>query len=237
MNKFVSATGTCASLVKIEGLTKSFPGLAGNVPVLNGLTLTMNKGDLVSIMGPSGTGKSTLLFIMALLLAPDSGSYEVLGQDVLHLPRKAQAEFRRKRIGLVFQGCELLENSTVFENLEIPLIYEGVQKGEREKRITRALDLVNMNDHIRQKSSVLSGGERQRVAIARALVNRPDLILADEPTGQIDQDHSHRIMDYFISIAENNKTSMLVVTHDPDIAKRCHRTHLFKNGMLHHDQL
>ena len=232
MNELVSAADTCATLVRIEGLTKSFPGFAGDIPVLNGLTLTMNKGDLVSIMGPSGAGKSTLLFIMALLLAPDSGRYEMLGRDVLRLPRKAQAEFRRKRIGLVFQSCDLLDNSTVFENLEIPLIYGGVGKKEREKRIAGALDLVNMNDHILQKSSVLSGGERQRVAIARALVNQPDLILADEPTGQIDQANSQRIMDYFISIVDNNKTSMLVVTHDPDIAKRCRRTHLFENGRL-----
>ena len=152
---------------------------------------------------------------------------------MLDLDRNAQAEFRRRRVGFVFQSCDLLENSTVYENLEFPLIYAGVERQDRPERIAAALERVNLGHRMHHSSNRLSGGERQRVAVARALVNQPQVILADEPTGQLDRTHGHLIMDHFAEIVSDGKTAVIVVTHDPEIGAGCTRISSIQDGVLY----
>jgi putative ABC transport system ATP-binding protein len=219
------------SLIQARQLTMVYPNGAGDIEVLKGVSLSLFPGEMLAIMGPSGSGKSTLLYILGLLLRPTGGSYWLAGQDVLSLDRAGQALCRRERLGFVFQTCDLLENSTVYENLEFPLIYAGVAPRERRERILTALEQVNLGHRLRHAANRLSGGERQRVAVARALVNRPLVILADEPTGQLDHRQGHLVMDHFEAVAAGG-TAVIVVTHDPDIAARCHRVCPLQDGRL-----
>jgi ABC-type lipoprotein export system ATPase subunit len=221
------------ALIKVADLCKTYDNGLELIHVLRNINLVVNPGEIVAVMGPSGSGKSTFLFILGIFLLPSSGSYFLGGQDVLSLDRTAQAEFRRSRVGFVFQSCDLLENSTVYENLEFPLIYAGVDRRERPERIISALERVNLSHRIHHSSNRLSGGERQRVAVARALVNQPQVILADEPTGQLDRSHAHLVMDHFNEIVSDGETAMVVVTHDPEIAARCTRVCLIRDGSLY----
>ena len=220
-------------LIQVTDLTKTYHNGAGPIPVLRQVDLVVYPGEMVAVMGPSGSGKSTLLYILGLLQAPTSGSYRWEGVEISSLDRTQQAEFRRRRLGFVFQACDLLENSTVYENLEFPLIYEGIERQERPPRILEALQKVNLGHRLYHSANLLSGGERQRVAVARALVNRPQLILADEPTGQLDRRHGHLVMEHFEEIITNDDTAVIVVTHDPDIAARCSRVCPMEDGVLH----
>jgi len=228
----ISSQGNGA-LIKVTDLCKTYDNGLELIHVLRDINLRVNPGEIVAVMGPSGSGKSTLLFILGIFLLPSSGSYFLGGEDVLSLDRTAQAEFRRSRVGFVFQSCDLLENSTVYENLEFPLIYAGVDRRDRPERITSALERVNLSHRMHHSSNRLSGGERQRVAVARALVNQPQVILADEPTGQLDHSHAHLVMDHFDEIVSDGKTSLVVVTHDPEIGARCTRTCLIRDGVLY----
>ena len=220
-------------MIQVTDLIKSYQTEAGTIHVLRDVNLSIYPGEIVAVMGPSGSGKSTLLFILGIFISPTGGSYLLGGEDVLSLDRNAQAEFRRNRVGFVFQSCDLLENSTVYENLEFPLIYAGVDRRERPARIVAALDLVNLGHRIHHSSNRLSGGERQRVAVARALVNQPQVILADEPTGQLDRSHGHQVMDHFVEIVSHSQTSVVVVTHDPEMAARCTRVCSIRDGILY----
>ena len=233
MNNQLSARQAPDALIQVTDLTKSYQTDAGTIHVLKDVNLSIYPGEIVAVMGPSGSGKSTFLFILGIFISPTGGSYLLGGEDVLRLDRNAQAEFRRNRVGFVFQSCDLLENSTVYENLEFPLIYAGVARGERPARIGAALDLVNLGHRIHHSSNRLSGGERQRVAVARALVNQPQVILADEPTGQLDRSHGHQVMDHFVEIVSHNQTSIVVVTHDPEMAARCTRICSIRDGILY----
>ncbi len=219
-------------VINIEHLTKVYENGTEKIPVLRDINLQVNKGEMVAIMGPSGSGKSTMLFILGVFLPATTGVYTVAGVDVLSLSRDAQAIFRREKMGFVFQSCDLLENSTVYENLELPLIYTGVRRRERPDKIMEALQRVNLEHRVRQPSNRLSGGERQRVSIARALVNEPEFILADEPTGQLDRANSERVMDYFVKITEEARVAMVVVTHDAGTADHCSRRLLLSDGVL-----
>ena len=219
-------------VISTSDLVMTYDDGAMGIPVLQGVNLNIRRGEIVAITGPSGCGKSTLLFILGLFLSPSQGKYYFEGEDVLVLGPSAQAEFRRKRVGFVFQTADLLENSTVYENLEFPLIYAGVNRRERKGRISEALDLVNLGHRIKHPANLLSGGETQRVAVARALVNRPQVILADEPTGQLDRDNTQFIMDYFEKIVIEANTTLIVVTHDPQVADRCKRICVLENGVL-----
>ncbi len=232
-NLITAAGGSNGALIHISNLTKSYQTEAGAIHVLKSVNLQIYPGEIVAVMGPSGSGKSTLLFILGIFISPTQGGYILGGADVLRLDRDAQAEFRRNRVGFVFQSCDLLEHSTVYENLEYPLIYAGVDRRDRPARITSALELVNLGHRIHHSSNRLSGGERQRVAVARALVNQPQFILADEPTGQLDRSHGHQIMDHFAEIVKSGQTSVLVVTHDPEMAARCNRICSIKDGILY----
>jgi putative ABC transport system ATP-binding protein len=220
------------ALIQVANLTKTYFNGAGPIEVLRQVDFEIHLGEMVAVMGPSGSGKSSLLYILGLLQLPTSGSYLWEEIDVLSLNRGQQAEFRRRRLGFVFQACDLLENSTVYENLEFPLIYEGVERQERPPRIQEALRRVNLEHRLYHSANLLSGGERQRVAVARALVNRPQLILADEPTGQLDRRHGHLVMEHFEEIIAGGDTAVVVVTHDPDIAARCSRVCPMEDGVL-----
>ncbi len=220
------------ALIRVSNLTKTYNNGAGPIEVLRQVDFEVHLGEMVAVMGPSGSGKSSVLYILGLLQAPTSGSYYWEDVDLFSLDRGQQAEFRRKRLGFVWQACDLLEHSNVYENLEFPLIYEGVEKKERPSRIQEALERVNLGHRLYHNANLLSGGERQRVAVARALVNSPQLILADEPTGQLDRRHGHLVMEHFEEIIAGGSTAIVVVTHDPDIAARCSRVCPMEDGVL-----
>jgi ABC-type lipoprotein export system ATPase subunit len=233
MNDLAPYTQDNGALIRAIDLCKTYDNGVDLIHVLRNVNLKIYLGEIVAVMGPSGSGKSTLLFILGIFLHPTSGSYYLGEQDVLGLDRNAQAEFRRSRVGFVFQSCDLFENSTVYENLEFPLIYAGVDRRDRPDRISAALQRVNLEHRIHHSSNRLSGGERQRVAVARALVNQPQVILADEPTGQLDRSHGHLILEHFGEIVSDGKTAVVVVTHDPEIAARCTRICLIRDGVLY----
>lgn len=220
-------------IIRITKLIKTYKTAAEEIPVLKGIDLNIFPGEMVAIMGPSGQGKSTFLFILGLLQPPSGGRYEFMGNDVSNLNRSEQARFRRQFAGFVFQSCNLFEHSTVYENLEYPLIYSGVKRSDRPVMIEEALKQVNLTHRIRHPANRLSGGEQQRVSIARAMVNRPRIIFADEPTGQLDHAHSLLVMEHFHEFVGTKSAAMVVVTHDPDVAAQCTRTLVLREGNLH----
>lgn len=230
--QFISPQRNCP-LIQVTRLSKHYSNGHGVIPVLRGVNLEVRPGEIVAVMGPSGSGKSTLLFILGLLLPASSGNYQFLGQDMLDLSRAAQAEFRRRQVGFVFQNCDLFENSTVYENLEFPLVYAKVERHERPERIVAALKRVNLAHRMYHPANRLSGGERQRVAVARALVNQPLVILADEPTGQLDRQHGQMIMEHFAQIVATGDTALVIVTHDSQVAESCHRKISMEDGILY----
>ena len=220
------------TLLQVDGLTHAYDNGTGPIVVLKGVSLGIRMGEMVAIMGPSGSGKSTLLSILGLLMIPTAGSYTVLGRDILQFDRSSQASFRRTYVGFVFQKCNLVDTCSVYENLEFPLIYARVKRSERPERIQDALLRVNMTHRLHHRANQLSGGEQQRVAIARALVNSPLIVLADEPTGQLDRMHGELVMDHFEQILSDKDKAVLIVTHDPHVASRCTRVCLLEDGML-----
>lgn len=221
-----------APLIEVHEVSHSYHNGAGVISVLRRISLSVGHKEMAAVMGPSGCGKSTLLSILGLLLIPSQGSYRALGKDLLSLDRSQQAQFRRKFIGFVFQSCNLIENTTVYENLEFPLIYAGVRRSERTPRIRETLAKVNLLHRLHHPSNLLSGGEQQRVAVARALVNRPRIILADEPTGQLDREHSRLVMDHFEQLVAEENIAVILVTHDPQVAARCRRVYTLEDGVL-----
>lgn len=219
-------------MINISELGKWYESDSGRIDVLKGVDFEVQSGEIVAIMGPSGSGKSTLLYILGLFLNPSEGNFNFEGQDMLSLSRSEQAEFRRNKVGFVFQNSDLLENSTVYENLEFPLIYAQVKRRERPDRIVQALELVGLGHRVHHASNRLSGGERQRVAISRALVNHPRAILADEPTGALDADNTKIVLDQFQAVTNQVDTSIVMVTHDPQVAASCDRVYFMENGLL-----
>ncbi len=219
-------------LIELSNISHDYHNGAGVISVLRGVNLSVGRNEMVAVMGPSGCGKSTLLTILGLFLTPTSGSYTALGRNLLLLNRSEQSEFRRKFIGFVFQSCNLIENTTVYENLEFPLIYAGVKRSERQHMIKETLKRVNLLHRLRHPSNLLSGGEQQRVAVARSLVNNPKIILADEPTGQLDRENSQLIMTQFEELVMDGNMAVIIVTHDPAVAERCHRTYFLEDGVI-----
>ncbi len=218
-----------APVIVAKDLHKCYPGFA---PVLRGANIAVEAGEVAAIMGPSGCGKSTMLHILGMLHAPDSGSLEILGQNVLTFDREQTAAFRRGNMGFVMQSSNLFEHSTVFENVEFPLIYENVPPQERWARVIHALDLVRLSARVHYRSNRLSGGEQQRVAIARAMVNNPRILLADEPTGALDARTSRLIMENFRKLCHSGGVSMIMVTHDPKMADFCDSVYTLEEGVL-----
>lgn len=219
-------------ILSAQKIKKSYDTPAGIVDVLHGVDLQLMPGEIGAIMGPSGCGKSTLLCILGLLQPASSGSYKIMGQDVLKFSARRSAAFRRNNLGFVLQSCNLFENSTVYENLEFPLIYRKVATKERPEIIKNALDQVKLLHRLDHPTNRLSGGEQQRVAIARALVNKPAVILGDEPTGQLDSHTGKKVMECFREIISDDSRAVILVTHDVNIAKRCDRTFVLTKGLL-----
>lgn len=223
-----------AEIIKIEDLKKIYNLGTQQVRALDGVSISIYKNEYVAIMGPSGSGKSTLMNILGCLDTPSSGVYILNGTDVSKMDDSHLAEVRNKEIGFVFQSFNLLPRYSSLENVALPLIYSGIPRSIREERATQALTNVGLSDRMEHKPSELSGGQRQRVAIARALVNTPSIILADEPTGNLDTKTSIDIMKLFEHIYNNGNT-VIVVTHEEDIARHARRIIRLRDGKVESD--
>lgn len=223
-------------VIKIENLYKIYKLGGQSVNALDGVSLTIHKNDYVAIMGPSGSGKSTMMNILGCLDTPTKGEYILNNTDVSEMPDGDLADVRNKEIGFVFQSFNLLPRYSSLENVALPLIYAGVPREERERRATEALSVVGLTDRMLHKPSELSGGQRQRVAIARAIINNPTIILADEPTGNLDTKTSIEIMQIFEQIYKEGNT-IIVVTHEEDISKYARRIVRLRDGKIESDQI
>jgi len=224
-----------APVIRIEHLFKQYETAAGPVPVLKDLSLAIGAGEFVTIMGPSGSGKSTFMNILGCLDVPTSGAYLLNGQDVGKLGKDELARLRNDVIGFVFQGFNLLPRANLLDNVALPLVYCRVEKNERIKRANEVLQKVGLGSYGKSRPNQISGGQQQRVAIARALVNRPRLILADEPTGNLDTGTSREIMSIFSQLNQEEGITIVLVTHEPDIASYAKRLVHFVDGRVTHD--
>jgi len=222
-------------MIRLNAITRTFHMGDQAVHALNDINLTITSGEYVSIMGPSGSGKSTLLNIIGLLDRPDSGRYELDGRLVTDLPEIEQARIRREKIGFVFQSFHLVPRLTAAENIELPLILSGVPQEQRQIRVDEALQAFELKQRAQHRPAELSGGQRQRVAIARATIMRPSVILADEPTGNLD----HQIGAEVMTLLENlhhSGTTLIIVTHDRELGARAHRQIAMRDGKILTDQ-
>ena len=222
-------------MIRLTAITRVFQMGDQEVRALNGISLDIASGEYVSIMGPSGSGKSTLLNVIGLLDRPDSGSYDLDGADVTDLSETERARVRREKIGFVFQAFHLIPRLTAAENIELPLILEGVDPAERKTRVNATLDAFEMRDRAHHRPSELSGGQRQRVAIARATILKPTALLADEPTGNLD----HRTGAEVVALLEalhHAGTTLIVVTHDRELGARAHRHIAMRDGEIVGDE-
>ncbi len=222
------------SLIKITNIKRNFALGDETVYVLKGIDLEIKKGEYVALMGPSGSGKSTLMNILGCLDTPTSGSYILNGKDVSKMKDNELAAIRNKEIGFVFQTFNLLPRMTALDNVALPMIYAGYSKSERKTRAESVLNQVSLSDRMDHQPNQLSGGQRQRVAVARALVNKPSIILADEPTGNLDSKTSEEIMILFNEIHANGNT-VILVTHEEEIAAYAHRIIRLRDGMIESD--
>jgi putative ABC transport system ATP-binding protein len=223
------------NIIEIEKLTKWYKIGDEVVKALNGVNLNIKKNEYVALMGPSGSGKSTLMNILGCLDTPSAGKYCLNGPDVAKLSDSQLAEIRNKEIGFVFQTFNLLPRYSALENVALPLVYAGVKKEDRNKKAKKVLEEVGLGDRVMHKPNELSGGQRQRVAVARALVNTPSIILADEPTGNLDTKTSYEIMKLFQDIHDQGNT-IIVVTHEEDIARHAHRIVRLRDGVIESDE-
>lgn len=221
-------------IIEIKNITRDFP--LGNeiVHVLKGIDLTINKGEYVALMGPSGSGKSTLMNLLGCLDTPTGGTYVLNGKRVSEMQDEELAEIRNKEIGFVFQTFNLMPRTTALDNVALPMVYAGYSKNDRTERATEVLTQVGLADRMDHKPNQLSGGQRQRVAVGRALVNKPSIILADEPTGNLDSKTSLEIMTLFDDIHANGNT-VILVTHEEDVAQHAHRIIRLRDGVVESD--
>ena len=230
----MGATATL-EVVRVENLFKQYETDAGPQPVLKDVTLVIAAGEFAAVMGPSGSGKSTFMNILGCLDVPTRGRYLLDGNDVGALNLDQLARLRNRFIGFVFQGFNLLPRASLLDNVALPLLYAGARKAEREARAREVLTQVGLERFTRYMPSQISGGQQQRVAIARALVNRPKLLLADEPTGNLDSTTSHEIMELFRALNVEQKITIVLVTHEPDIAMYARRMVHFVDGSIDYD--
>src|SRR5881275_2421054 len=222
---------TRKALIQLDEITKIYDSGENAVQALRGIDVAIEYGQFVSIIGPSGSGKSTLMHILGCLDTPTTGKYWLDGEDVAEMSARALARVRNQKIGFVFQTFNLLPRATILKNVELPLLYAGLGRGDRRERAMEALKRVGIDNRAKHRPNELSGGQRQRVAIARALVNNPSLILADEPTGNLDQKTGWEIIDIFRDLASHDETIVLV-THDPGIANTTQRRIKIVDGLI-----
>ena len=223
-------------IINLQNIERSFEIGEETVRALRSVDLNIHRNEYVALMGPSGSGKSTLMNILGCLDTPSSGAYFLNGTDVSKMTDNELAGIRNKEIGFIFQTFNLLPKSTALDNVILPLIYAGMSKEDRDKRAMQALTEVGLANRVKHKPNELSGGQRQRVAIARALVNNPSIILADEPTGNLDSKTSEEIMGLFEDIHTKGNT-IIVVTHEEDIARYAHRIIRLKDGLVESDEV
>lgn len=224
-----------SEVIRLEQITRDFQMGKETLQVLKGIDLTINKNEYVALMGPSGSGKSTLMNLLGCLDTPTNGKYILEDTDVSTLDENKLAEIRNKKIGFIFQTFNLIPRLSTLENVAMPLIYAGIDKKNRLKRAEEALIKVGLQDRMSHKPNELSGGQRQRVAVARALVNQPSILLADEPTGNLDTKTSYEIMALFDQLYQQGNT-IIIVTHEEDIANYSHRIVRLRDGQIESDQ-
>lgn len=224
------------AVITLESITKTYVNGKLTVPVLHGIDLSIYEGEFTSIMGPSGSGKSTFMNILGCLDRPTSGSYRLDGEEVAHLGDDELAYVRNKRIGFVFQSFNLLPKLTALDNVALPMVYAGVSKAERKARASQLLTDLGLGTRLDHMPAELSGGQRQRVAIARALANDPAIIMADEPTGNLDSKASLDVMHIFTELYQEGRT-IILVTHEPDIAEYAGRNVVLKDGLIVEDRI
>jgi putative ABC transport system ATP-binding protein len=225
-----------SAIIRIRDLTREYRMGAELILALRGVTLEIHRNEYVAIMGPSGSGKSTMMNVLGCLDTPSAGEYWLNGEEVSRLSDDALARVRNREIGFVFQTFNLLPRATALHNVELPLVYAGVRARERRDRAAAALERVGLGQRMGHRPNELSGGQRQRVAIARALVNQPSILLADEPTGNLDSVTSEEIMEVFAALHAAGQT-VIMVTHEPHIAARAERRIVLRDGQVESDQV
>jgi putative ABC transport system ATP-binding protein len=225
-----------SAIIRIRDLTREYRMGSERILALRGVTLEIHRNEYVAIMGPSGSGKSTMMNVLGCLDTPTDGEYWLNGEEVSRLSDDALARVRNREIGFVFQTFNLLPRATALHNVELPLVYAGVRIRERRARAAAALERVGLGERMQHRPSELSGGQRQRVAIARALVNQPSILLADEPTGNLDSVTSEEIMEVFAALHGAGQT-VVMVTHEPDIAARARRRIVLRDGQVESDRI
>jgi len=225
------------ALIEVKNVIKTYATGEAAFNALNNVSLTIEEGEFVAIMGASGSGKSTFMNMLGTLDKPNSGEYYLDGIDVLHLDSESLSEIRNVKLGFVFQGFNLISRTSALDNVELPMIYKGIDEETRHKKAKEALKIVGLEKRENHMPNQMSGGQQQRVAIARAIVNDAPLILADEPTGNLDTKTSIEVMNFFVELNEKHGKTIVLVTHEPDIAEYCKRVVKFQDGNIISDEV